>query len=99
MSTPRPLPSLRAELLLTLGVLAAAALAIAVVSVLAVISIDETGFAAGFLVVLILLDVVVFVAFGAYQLERLVLRPLRGALESAESIAGGNLSRRMPPGG
>ena len=99
MSTPRPLPSLRAEILLTLGVLAAAALAIAVVSVLTVVSIEDPGFAAGYLVALILLDVVVFVVFGGYQLDRLVLRPMRAALESAEAIAGGDLSQRMPPGG
>jgi signal transduction histidine kinase len=98
MPNPRPIPSLRTELLLTLGVLAAAALAIAVVSVFAVTTVETPGMAGTFLFALIALDVAVFVLFGAYQLDRLVLHPLRAALESAEAIASGDLSRRMPAG-
>jgi signal transduction histidine kinase len=40
----------------------------------------------------------VFVAYGAWQVRRLVSRPLEQAIATAEAIAGGDLTRRMPPG-
>ena len=96
MPNSRPLPSLRTELLITLGILAAAALVIAVVTVIAVLSMDAGGYGTAFLLALITADVGVFLLFGAYQVDRLVITPMSGALESAEAIAAGDLTRRMP---
>ena len=95
----RRLASLRTELLATIGILAAAALAIAIVSVLLFVPLLDSEYAWLWLTLLIVGDVLVFVAFGAIQLERLVLRPLGEIVAASEAIAGGDLARRAPVGG
>lgn len=95
----RAAPSLRTELLLNLAVLAFATLVCAVAGVLLLFRVGEPAHAALWLAVLVLLDVAVFVVFGAYLLRRLVLRPLADTLAAAEAIAAGDLARRVPAGG
>ncbi len=95
----RPLPSLRTELLLSLGVLAAAALLIAVVSVLLFIELVEAAYGLYYISAVIAADIVVFVAFGSYQLRRLILSPVAQAAAVAEAIAAGDLERRVPASG
>lgn len=46
---------------------------------------------------LIVLDVAVFAAFGHHLLRRLVLRPLEEMVAAAEAIARGEYQRRVPP--
>ena len=94
----RPRPSLRTELLLHFGLLAAVALAIAVVSVLLFHRAAESNREAFLLVTLIAADVAVFVVFGAYQLHRLFLVPLAETIPAIEAIAKGDLARRVPIG-
>jgi two-component system, NtrC family, sensor kinase len=95
---PKPLPSLRTELLANFGVLAAVALLVAVTSVLLFFVAAESEYGAFFLSALIAADVLVFVAFGAYLVRRLVSRPLQDAVQAVEAIAGGDLARRVPEG-
>jgi two-component system, NtrC family, sensor kinase len=90
-------PSLRLELVATLALLATASLLVAVVCVLLFTGPVISQSAAIWLSVLIAADVAVFVAFGAYQLRRLVNRPLDEVVGATEAIAGGDLSRRVPP--
>src|SRR5215213_8969938 len=94
----KPLPSLRTELLANFGVLAAVALLVAVASVLLFFVTVESRYSALYLSLLVAADVVVFVVFGAYQVRRLVNRPLDEAVQAVEAIAGGDLARRVPEG-
>src|SRR5918999_5893460 len=93
-----PLPSLRTELLANIGVLALAALVLAVGSV--IVTDGMLGAARGtlHLSLLIAADVAVFVAFSAYKLRDLILRPLEDAVGTAEAIAAGDFSRRLAHG-
>jgi len=50
------------------------------------------------LTLLIMGDVAVFVAVGAYQLQRLVVVPLASVVSSTSAIAAGDLKRRVPDG-
>ena len=94
----QPLPSLKTELLANIGVLALAALVLAVGSV--ILTDGMLGAARGtlYLSLIIGADVAIFVAFSAYKLRGLILRPLEQAVETAEAIAGGNLDRRLDHG-
>ena len=94
---PRRL-SLRTELLFTLGILAAAALAIGVSSVIVLYGVLDPSHAAGYISILVAADVCVLVGFVAYQVERVVLRPVRDTVATAEAIASGDLARRVAPG-
>ena len=98
MRTPQSLPSLRTELLANIGVLALAALVLAVGSV--ILTEGMLGVARGtlYLSLIIGADVAVFVAFSAYKLRRLILRPLDDAVQTAEAIAAGDFSRRLSHG-
>lgn len=89
--------SLRTELLVSFALLTIAALVFAVASVLLL---PLLGDAHGllYLSALIGADVCVLVAFGAYLVEREVMRPLREAASAAEAIAAGDLHRRVPAG-
>lgn len=91
--------SLRSELLLNLAFLAAAALLLALwtAGFFQASNLSFPRFAA-LLGLLVALDVLVFVALGNYLIERLLLRPLAESIEVAESIAGGDYERRVPPG-
>ncbi len=98
MRALQPLPSLRTELLANIGVLALAALILAVGSV--ILTDGMLGAARGTLHLSLLIgaDVAVFVAFSAYKLRGLILRPLEDAVGTAEAIAGGDLRRRLAHG-
>jgi two-component system NtrC family sensor kinase len=91
--------SLRSELLLNLALLAAAALVLALWTA----SFSDTptlarSHSAILLVLLVILDVLIFVALANHLVERLILSPLEQSVEVAESIAGGHYERRVPPG-
>src|SRR5918999_1341548 len=98
MRTLQPLPSLRTELLANIGVLALAALVLAVGSV--IVTDGMLGAARGTLHLSLLIgaDVAIFVAFSAYKLRGLILRPLEEAVGTAEAIASGDLTRRLAHG-
>jgi two-component system NtrC family sensor kinase len=93
------LVSLRTELLISIGVIAAAALLLGVASVFVLYGVLDPRYAAVYMAVLIAVDVVVFVLYTAYQVNRVVVRPLGEAVAAAEAIAGGNLTRRIPAAG
>ena len=88
--------SLRAELLFNLSFLAVAALLMGLwtATVLRISGPRPTWV----LLVLLGIDVAVFVALGRYLIDRLVVRPLRTAVATAEAIAAGEYSRRAPEG-
>ena len=90
--------SLSTELLVRLAVLAAAALLVAVASVLLFYSAPEGPEGVFLLTALIVGDVTVFVLFVARELQRLVTVPLAQAVAAAEAIAAGDLKRRVPDG-
>ncbi len=90
--------SLRAEVLLGLAVLGTAALALAALDVVALRSLVNSANGSAYLTLLIVADVVVFVAFGSHRLQRLVVSPLDDVVGAVEAIANGDLSRRVPPG-
>lgn len=90
--------SLRTELSITLAILAAAALTLAVAIVVVLYDVVEPARAPVYISVLVAADVFVLVAFVAFQVERIVLRPLGDATRTAEAIAEGDLQRRLPPG-
>ncbi len=93
---PRRL-SLRTELLLNIALLAAAALMLGVVSVYLMYDVfGEHG--ALYISVLVGADVVVLVAYIAWQIDKVILNPIREAMDAAEAIAAGDLQRRLPEG-
>jgi signal transduction histidine kinase len=96
--TRRKLPSLRTELLGTIAMLAAAALLIAVGSVVVFFDVVESDLAALWLTLLIVGDVAVFVAVGAYYLKRHIVAPLASVVSSTSAIAAGDFSHRVPDG-
>ncbi|MBW3630141.1 MAG: HAMP domain-containing protein [Gemmatimonadetes bacterium] len=91
--------SLRWELLFNLAVLSAAALLLALgaASVLRFSSVSP-GRSTAILVLLVVIDLAIFLALGAFLIHRLVLRPLAEASAVAEAIAQGDYERRLPPG-
>lgn len=97
-ATPE-LPSLRTELLATIAILATMALLIAVSSVVIFYRQIDGARAALWLSLLIVADVVVFVAVVAHQFNRFVAAPLGNVIDATRAIAGGDLSRRVAPGG
>ena len=88
-------PALRTELLFYLSFLAAAALLVGVATMLI-----ATSFAPGrtFVLVMLLvaLEVGVFIVFGRYLVNRLVLWPLERVVATADAVADGDLGRRAP---
>lgn len=90
--------SLRTELLVNFAVLTAASIVFAVA---AVVLLPEALAAGGgwFLMLVVGVDVAVIVAVGAFQLDRLVIAPVRNVVTAAEAIAGGDLARRVPAAG
>jgi signal transduction histidine kinase len=95
--TQSPL-SLRTELTVNFALVAATALSLAVASVLLLYGVLDPTYAAVYISVLVAADVVVLVAYAAYQVEKVVLRPLRDVVAGAEAIASGDLVRRLVPG-
>ena len=90
--------SLKSEMLMSLAVLGTAALSLAAMNVLVLQNLLFSEFGALYLILLIVADVIIFVAFGAYKIQGLVLDPLDTIVDTTEAIADGDLSRRVPPG-
>jgi signal transduction histidine kinase len=92
-------PSLRAELLFSLAFLAAAALMLGVCTVIIVGSAGP-GLSSQRLLFLVIgivaADLLVFILFGRYVVNRLVLQPLRRLMEAADAGAAGRLAARAP---
>jgi two-component system, NtrC family, sensor kinase len=88
--------SLKTEMMLSLAVLGTAALSLAALNavVLETLTLSKDG--PIYLALLILADILIFVAFGAYKVQGLVLDPLDVVVETTEAIAEGDLSRRVP---
>ncbi len=91
--------SLRAELLSNLTFLAAAALFLGLwtASIFQILGLSFRG-SLPLLAVLVVLDVLIFVALGRYLIDRLVMRPLADTTAVAEAIASGDYERRAPEG-
>ena len=90
--------SLRTELLLNIALLAATALSLGVASVLVLYDVLDPEYAAIYISILVALDVCILLGYVAYQVEKIIIRPLRNAVNAAEAIAGGDLARRLEPG-
>jgi two-component system, NtrC family, sensor kinase len=95
MTRPVSRPSLRTELLVNFAILALAALVFAVATVVLIYDRVEPARGVIHISVLVAVDVMVVVAFGAFQIHRLIVRPLRETAAAAEAIAGGDLRRRI----
>ena len=89
-------PSLRTVLLVQLAFLAATALILGVAtSLLASTFAPDRAFPLVLAVVAV--DVLIFIAFGAYLVTRLVLEPLRRQMGAADAVIAGDLDARAPP--
>jgi signal transduction histidine kinase len=97
MTRPNIRPSLRTELLVNFAVLAIAALVFAVGAVLLFYDQAEAARGALYISILVAADVVVLVAFCGWQINRLIIRPLRETAAATEAIADGDLRRRVSP--
>lgn len=95
MTRPDLRPSLRTELLVNFAVLAVAALVFAVGAVVLFYDQAEAARGALYISLLVAADVVVLVAFCGWQIDRLVIRPLRETAATTEAIANGDLRRRV----
>ena len=80
--------SIRTELLLSLAVLVVAALSFAVAVVLLVYDTGDPVRGPIYLSLLIAGDVIVLMMFAAFQVQRIIIRPLGEAVAAAEAIAG-----------
>jgi signal transduction histidine kinase len=88
-------PALRTELLFYLSFLAAAALLVGVATMLVATSFaTERTFV--LVMLLVALEVGVFLVFGRYLVNRLVLWPLERVVATADAVADGDLGRRAP---
>ncbi|HEV7990406.1 MAG TPA: HAMP domain-containing protein [Gemmatimonadaceae bacterium] len=92
-------PSLRAELLATFAILSVAALLAAVTTVVLLYERVEPELGVAYAGLIIAADVGVVIALFAFQINRLIARPLRDVAETAEAIAAGDLQRRVEPTG
>lgn len=90
--------SLKAEMILSLAVLSTAALSLAALNVIVLRDLVMSPHGALYLALLVIADVIVFVAFGAYKVQGLVLDPIDRVVEATEAIANGDLTRRVPQG-
>jgi two-component system, NtrC family, sensor kinase len=97
MMRPDLRPSLRTELLVNFAVLAIAALLFAVGAVVLFYDQAEAARGALYISLLVATDVVVLVAFCGWQINRLIIRPLRETAAATEAIANGDLRRRVSP--
>src|SRR5262245_6413214 len=89
--------SVRTELLLNLGILSAAALFLGVSAVIVLYDALDPDYAPIYIGVIVAIDVAVLIAYVAYVVNKVILRPLRDARDAAEAIARGDFSRRIPP--
>ena len=90
--------SLRTELLVSLAIISATAMTLAVASVMLLYDVLDRQYAALYISILVAADVCILVAFVAYQVDKIVVKPLRHAVATAEAIAGGDLARRLDGG-
>jgi len=90
--------SLRTELLLNIALLAATALSLGVAGVVVLSDAFEPASAPLYISLLVVLDVSILLAYVAWQVERVIIRPLRRSMDAAEAIAAGDLARRLEPG-
>ena len=97
MTRPDTRPSLRTELLVNFALLAAAALVFAVGSGPPALRSGGPGARRAHDQRLVAADVIVLTVFGAYQIHRLLVRPLRETAAAAEAIAAGDLRRTRRP--
>ena len=97
MTRPVSRPSLRTELLVNFAILAIAALFFAVATVVLLHERIEPQRGVLFISLLVAADVIVVVAVVAFQINRLIVRPLRDTAATAEAIAGGDLQGRVKP--
>jgi len=96
MTRPVSRTSLRTELLINFAVLAVAALVFAVTTVMLIYNEVDPRRGALYIGLLVAADVIVVVAVGAFQIHRLIVRPLHETAQAAEAIAAGDLRRRVP---
>lgn len=87
--------SLRAELLFNLTFLALAAALLGVTTHTVLRLVDPGG--VWLLAALVLVDVAVYLALANHLIQRLVLRPVQAAAETATAVADGDYERRAPP--
>jgi two-component system NtrC family sensor kinase len=96
--TPRSVavkPSLRIVLLVQLAFLAATALILGVAtSLLASTLAPDRAFP--LVLAVVAGDIIIFIAFGAYLVNRLVLKPLRRLMGAADAVIAGDLDARAP---
>ena len=88
-------PSLRIVLLVQLAFLAATALILGVAtSLLASTLAPDRAFP--LVLAVVAGDIIIFIAFGAYLVNRLVLKPLRRLMGAADAVIAGDLDARAP---
>ncbi|MEJ7810579.1 MAG: ATP-binding protein [Gemmatimonadaceae bacterium] len=90
--------SLQAELLASLALFGAAALLLSVLAIVGYGMLRQSTGAPIYLTAILVSDAVLFVALGALQIRRLVLRPIAAMAAAADAIAAGDLARRVPVG-
>ncbi|HEX7118708.1 MAG TPA: ATP-binding protein [Longimicrobiales bacterium] len=94
------LPSLRRELVVALAIIFAGALLVAVSGVILLLPRFATpGAALGYVLLLLVADVLVFALFGRFLVQRRILAPLDEMIAGAEAIAGGEYGHRLPAHG
>src|SRR5512143_3132747 len=93
----RSLPTLRRELLMALALVFMGALLVATIGVILIVP-GLTDPLSGTLYIGFLLaaDMVVFLWFGRWLVQKRVLAPIQRMLEGVEAIAGGNYAGRLP---
>lgn len=88
--------TIRRELLVSLAILFVGALLFATVGLLAVLPVLESpGEAIGYILVLLVCDLVILFFFGRSLLDRAVLRPIDAMVRDTERIAGGEYGHRV----
>lgn len=94
------LPSLRRELVVAFAIIFAGALLVAVAGVIMLLPRFSTpGAAVGYVLLLLVADVLVFALFGRFLVHRRILQPLDEMIAGAEAIAGGEYAHRLPVDG
>jgi two-component system, NtrC family, sensor kinase len=92
------LPTLRRELIGAFAIVFAGALFVAIAGVVLVVPLLTRGWAIGYIITLLAADVAIFSWFGTVLLRKRLLGPLNGMIGDVESISGGELATRLPPG-
>jgi len=78
--------------------LALAALVFAIGAVIIASAVSADLYDSPMITIVIISDVTLIVGFSAFQLHKLVIKPLNDAMSTAEAIAAGDLGRRVPLG-